>query len=122
METISTTINLASTKHAIKKMKNKAGQEIDCLVIPIDDNHLFRSDKGGIYINLIGFPVKEVKNNQTHIIKQSFKKEYIDSLSDEEKAKLPIFGNHSIFSQQNNTGEVLELSNADDLLDDDMPY
>jgi hypothetical protein len=119
METISISINLAATKHAIKSMKNKAGEQIECIVIPVVDNHLFKSDKGGVYLNLIGFPMKEPKNNQTHIIKQSFKKEIIDALTEDQKKQLPIFGNLSAFNSTQ-TGEVVEITS--DESDDDLPF
>ena len=118
MENISTTINLAATKHAIKKMKNKAGEQIDCIVIPIKDNNLFHSEKGGVYLNLIGFPVKEVKQNQTHIVKESFKKETLEAMTEEQRNNLPIFGNHSVLSRTA-TGEVVEVSSEED---DDLPF
>lgn len=47
-------INLATLKHVIQEKKNKAGESIKCIVLPIDQNHLFHSaDKGNIYLDFV---------------------------------------------------------------------
>lgn len=69
-------INLASLEHAIVPMKSKTGESIDCLVIPIKKNNLFKSEKGNVYLDFAAFEVapEKRKGEDTHLIVQSFDK------------------------------------------------
>jgi len=93
MSNIKTQLNLKNLVHVVKKIKSKSGNEIDCIVIPIEANHIYVGEKG-FYLNLIGFELKNKSETQTHMVKQSFSKEFLESLTDEEKKELPILGNH----------------------------
>lgn len=76
------TINLTGKDSKVKK----------CLVIPIEENHLYEGEKG-IYADFIAWEMREKKENgATHIIKQSLPKDARDRMSEEEKRALPIFG------------------------------
>jgi hypothetical protein len=121
MNNISTNLNLSALKHARKKMKLQNGNEVECLVIPIELNHLFQGKEGAVYLNTIGFPMKERKEHETHIIKQSFKKEFLDTLTEEERKSLPIFGNHSVYDGP--TAQVNNVSmESGGEKDDDLPF
>ncbi len=75
-------VNLTSREGKVKK----------CLVIPIEENHLYEGEKG-IYADFIAWEMREKKENgATHLIKQSLPKEIRDGLTDLEKRALPIFG------------------------------
>jgi hypothetical protein len=117
MGNISTSINLASLVHTVKLMKNKEGKETECLVIPIELNHLFKGEKG-LYLNLIGFELKEPSNKKTHSIKQSFPKEYLEKLTKDEIYALPIFGNHLLFGSVTNESVLASAQSEDD----DLPF
>lgn len=116
MSLIKTNINLAALKHVVMKKKNQAGEEVDCLVIPIEANHLFKGEKG-LYLSLIGFDLKNKTDKSTHMVKQSFSKEYLDGLSAEDKEALPIFGNHNAqhYSSEASLGASINE-------DDDLPF
>ena len=76
----------------IINLSGKNGQLKKCLVIPIEENHLYEGEKG-IYADFIAWEMKEKKENgATHLIKQSLPKEARDGMSEEEKRALPIFG------------------------------
>lgn len=94
MGNITIKLNLAGLVHAVQNKKTKSGEAIECLVIPIDKNKLYRGEKG-MYLDVTGFEIKNPAEGQkdTHILKQSFSKEYYDSLTDEQKKALPILGN-----------------------------
>lgn len=94
MSNLSININLASLKCVVKPLTGKSGEIQDCMIIPIKANNLIIG-KGGIYLDLVAFPLKENKidSNDTHCIKQSFTKEYLKDLPEEEKSALPFFGN-----------------------------
>jgi hypothetical protein len=73
-------------------LTGKSGQLKKCLVIPIEENHLYEGEKG-IYADFIAWEMREKKENgATHLIKQSLPKEVRDGLTDLEKKALPIFG------------------------------
>lgn len=107
MSTISTKINLTQFKHSIEKKQAKSGL-VECLVIPIDLNNFVRGGKG-IYLNLIGYELKEKKDNQTHLVKQSFSKDEYASMSQSEKDALPIVGNHVVWSSREPEPVRIEL-------------
>jgi len=73
-------------------LTGKDGKQKKCLVIPIEENHLYEGEKG-IYADFIAWEMREKKENgSTHLIKQSLPKEVRDGLTDLEKKALPIFG------------------------------
>ena len=82
----------AFTGVGVINLTGKSGRPKKCLVIPIDDNHLYEGEKG-IYADFIAWEMREKKENgATHLIKQSLPKEARDGMSEEEKRALPIFG------------------------------
>lgn len=120
MSNISTKINLAALKNAaiIKSGKNK---DVDCILIPIEQNHLFKSEKGAIYLDLQGFELKERKSDSkdTHLVKQSLPKDVRDAMSDEEKRGMPILGNHIHWAE---TGQREEAGAKTAASEDDLPF
>ena len=76
MSTISTKINLCGLKHSVRKFKGQSG-EIECLIIPIEVNNLFRGDKG-VYLDLTGFEIKNKVNDSKDTIwlSKAFQKKY----------------------------------------------
>lgn len=122
MGRISTKINLAALKNAaiITSGKNK---DVDCILIPIEQNNLFRSEKGAVYLDLIGFetPVDKRKGKDTHLVKQSLSKDIQDKMTEDEKKAMPILGNHIDWDQAGG-GERVEIGAkpVDDL--SDLPF
>lgn len=117
MSNISAKINLTQLKSVITKRKGKAG-EVEGIFIPIEANHLFKSDKGNVYLDLNAFELREKKEDgDTHLIKQSLPKEVYQSLSDDEKKELPIIGNLKVWGggSKSNEEEVTFLEEDDDL-------
>ena len=86
-------INLSAFEGAgIITLASRDGKAKKCLVIPIEENHLYEGEKG-IYADFIAWEMKEKKENgATHLVKQSFPKEVREAMSEEEKRALPIFG------------------------------
>lgn len=75
-----------------------------CVVIPVNDNSIFLSQKGGIYLDLLAKENAEPKYGQTHFIKRSVSKKAFAELSQESKDNLKnILGNLSPFEFENNT-------------------
>ena len=116
-------MNLAALKSVVRKMKGKDGKEIDVLIIPIKENDLFLSEKGGVYLNIIAFANDKIENF-THAIKQSFDKE----TREKQKAdgvQTPFLGNLELInsgsSEQTQTSDVLPES-TDDKGTDELPF
>jgi hypothetical protein len=108
MNNVSIKLNLASLTHALMKSE-KTGKPL--LVIPIEENNLFQSEKGNIYLDLIAFPVKNPTKDQTHIVKQSLSKEVRASMSEEAQKNQPIIGNLKLWDESGTHGET-EPNNA----------
>lgn len=88
-------LNLSNLISAVRFENGETGP-VECLIIPIEANHLFKG-KSGIYLDLTAFDLKEIKDNQTHLIKQSLPKEVYQNQTDDEKKAMPILGNVSTF-------------------------
>jgi hypothetical protein len=93
MGNISIKLNLTQFHSVIKSLPGKDGKLIDCVVLPIELNHFFKGDKG-VYADIIAFELKNKKEGikDTHSLKQSFSKEYLENLSQDEKNALPFLG------------------------------
>jgi len=122
MGNISTKVNLAGLKNAaiIKSGKNK---DVDCILIPIEQNHLFKSEKGAVYLDLQGFEYKSQKadSKDTHLVKQSLPKEVFEKMTDDEKKAMPILGNHIVWGGQSG-GERTEAAATTAASEDDLPF
>src|SRR6056297_1107315 len=132
---ISIKLNLTKLVHVKQKRKDKEGNEVECLIIPIDKNKLQRSTKEGynnVYYDLVAFEMKEPQRNkdgkitQTHVVNQSLSKEERENMSEEEKKEYSFRGNLIDFdkygSKQDDTpndaggGQVFESD------DDQLPF
>jgi hypothetical protein len=95
MSKLNIKLNLSNLKGVVRYEAGETGP-VECLIIPIEANHLFKG-KSGIYLDLTAFELKEIKDNQTHLIKQSLPKEVYQKQTEEEKKTMPILGNVSTF-------------------------
>jgi len=110
MGNITGKVNLLMLKGAVQKMKAQSGM-IECLIIPIEQNHLFKGEKG-IYLDMIAFELKEKKENSkdTHLIKQSLPKEVREAMSQDQQNAMPILGNLSVWSENQQAEPVTSPS------------
>jgi hypothetical protein len=111
-------IDLAKLTHVVTTKTGKDGKPVDCILIPIDKNYIFKGAKGGLYLDLVAFPLKEAKDNQTHLVKQSLPKDVRNAMSKEEQNAVPILGSLNITdgAQQNETSSPAIGE------DDDLPF
>lgn len=118
MANFSTKINLATLKHSRMLMKGKSGQ-VDCLIIPIEQNNLYKGEKG-LYLDLTHIEIKNPAEGQTdsHLVKQNLPKEVYEKLSEEEKKALPILGNSKVWISQYNEAPLAEIQDETD----DLPF
>ncbi len=84
-------------QHVVEKRKTKSGEEIDVITIPIKNNRLFLSEKGNVFLDLIGFEVapEKRKGDDTHLVKQSLNKADSEKMSEDEKKGNANFGKSS---------------------------
>jgi len=114
MENVSIKVNLAVLEHAL--MKTESGTK--CIVIPIEKNHLFESEKGNVYMDLIAFPVKNPTKDQTHLVKQSLPKEL-------RSKDQPIVGNLKLWGENDSRQEAAPNNSAPGKVADgvkDLPF
>lgn len=77
---------------AAVNITGKSGIPNKCVVIPVEQNGIFLSEKGGIYLDLQAIALKEERYGQSHLLKRSIPKEVWDEMSDEAKKAQPILG------------------------------
>ena len=125
-------INLAALpSHRIMQFKNSENPEepIEAIVIPLKKNNLFKSEKGNVYLDIIGFEQQKPMTDkdggitQTHIIKQSLPKDVREKMTNEEKMAQPIVGSAAIivFETQEKQA-VQDQSFASSPEEDDLPF
>jgi hypothetical protein len=112
MQRINLKIDLTKLHSVTQFQKGKSGP-VECIIIPIEENYLFRG-KSGIYLDMTAFEIKERKENQTNLIKQSLPKEVYETLTEDEKRALPILGNANVMNIQGQKPPV-PLEETDDL-------
>ena len=121
-------IALTKLKHVVRKMKNKAGQPVDCIIIPCDSNHLVKGNNGAYYLNLRVRTTEEADQYEQHgfIAHSVDSKKYKEATEAqrEEFKNLPILGNIKDFGNANDAAGSLpaeELQQAEDE-GDDLPF
>ncbi len=122
MSRISGKLNLLNLQAVVKMMTGQTGL-VECLVIPIEVNKLFKGDKG-IYLNIVGFEIDPAKRKEgikdTHIIKQSFSKDVREAMSEDELRSLPILGNLQVWDGTSSTEPLSSpVAQAEN---DDLPF
>lgn len=74
------------------------GEVLRCLVIPVEENHLFVSTDAmtnkpkSVYLDLSVWELQNPKYEETHMIKQSLPKEARERMTDEERKSMPVLG------------------------------
>lgn len=120
MSNISTKLNLAGLKHTRKMLKGQSG-EVDCIIIPVDQNHLYKGQKG-LYLDLTHISLKTPRadSKDTHLVKQSFPKEVYEKMTEEQKMATPILGNSIVWSGGGSSNEPALSDPIGE--DEDLPF
>ena len=108
---------------AVVKMMTGQTGPVECLVIPIALNKLFKGTSG-IYLDIVGFEIDPAKrkegNKDTHILKQSFSKEVREAMTEDELRSLPILGNLQVWDGTSSTEPLSSpVAQAEN---DDLPF
>ena len=123
MSRISGKLNLLNLHGVVKMIPGKMGP-VECVIIPLEKNKLFKGEKG-IYLDLIAFEIAHDKRREgskdTHLVKQSFSKEVRESMTEEQIKALPILG--SLQAWDESFAESEPVSSSTTLgEDDDLPF
>lgn len=111
----------------VMSIQGKTGTK-RCLVIPIEDNHLFVSANAdgspkAVYLDFNAYYLREPKYDQTHLVKQSLPKEVRESMSKEQLDAMPIFGGMTPFNNVPvNAATTCDAPLATAQNDDDLPF
>lgn len=83
-------INLACFQNAgVAVLQGKSSTK-KCLIIPIEENHLYQGNKG-VYADFVAWSNDKL-NGATHLIKQSLSKEIREVMTEEQRLVQPTFG------------------------------
>lgn len=103
------------------------GEVLRCLVIPVEENHIFVSTDEqtnrpkSAYLDLTAWELQNPKYEETHMIKQSLPKEVREQMTEEQKKAMPVLGGLKpvIFEQHNAAGDCnapfAQVGDVDDL-------
>jgi hypothetical protein len=118
---ISGKLNLSMLQHVIteKNSGKTPGKKIKCIIIPIEENDLYLSEKGNVFLDIIAFDSVNEEYKQTHAVKQSFPK---DKYTKDEMKEKPFLG--SLNTKIGGGGEPKPNSPASGTTDenDDLPF
>ena len=119
-------LNLAKLIHVKMEKKGKNGI-VKGLFIPIEVNHLYNSEAtGNVYLDLVAFGLKDPKDNQTHLVRQSLSKDVREAMSDKEQKSIPIIGSLNNMESSGGSGHTETPNDAGEgksfTEDDDLPF
>lgn len=119
-------IALSKLQHVMMNKKNKKGKKIRCIVIPVKENFLYESDKGGVYLNIrVNLKDKEDEFNQHGFVGQSVPSDIYKEASDKEKEKMkktPILGGLKDWEYDGSSNDASGSAGDDIDEGDDLPF
>ena len=104
-------------KVGVAKIEGKTGK-VKCVVIPVEENDIFLSEKGGIYKDFTAIELKEERYGQSHLLKPSIPSDIYKALSEEGKKAIPIVG--ALLPIKSKEAEVKTEAVVDP--EDDLPF
>lgn len=103
-------------KVGVANITGKSGNKVKCVVIPVEENNIFLSEKGGVYLDLACFELRQENYGQSHLVKPSLSEEQRKAMTDEEKNAVPIVGSlKPMKAKQAEVKEEVQPDPADDL-------
>ena len=105
-------------KVGVANITGKNGDKVKCVVIPVEENNIFLSDKGGIYQDFTAFALKNETYGQSHLVKAALSKDELEGMSNEDKKNVHIVGALKIMKQKQ--AEVKREYQTDPT--DDLPF
>lgn len=93
------------------KLQGKSGNLVDCIIIPKELNHIFSSEKGGRYLDLVAFETPNSAYGSHMVTISKTKEEQEQEKQTGERIRKPIVGNLKPFGSQASAGEEYSLPN-----------
>ena len=117
MSSSSIKLNLLQLQGAfVTNLKGKTATK-RCLVIPVDDAHLYVGQKG-CYLNMTAIEMQNSQYGDTHCIKQNLEKSVYEGMTEEQRRAMPIIGS---MRQSERTQAALDTSHVVEG-DEDLPF
>lgn len=120
MSNISGNIALTALTCAFKK----SAKGTECLIIPLEENHLKKTEKGNVYMNISAREHINEERKQTHIVSQSVPKDAYEKLRENDEYP-PTLGNLTDWSKLAGSGEGSPNTMPNDEFEsmpDDLPF
>lgn len=135
-------LNLAKLEHVIREFPMKDGSQQECIVIPIEKNSLFKTDKGNVFLDIFASETPAEKRKvvtvkskdgtkefqryeSTHIVNQSLPEDVREKLKAEGKYA-PTLGNLTDSNLQLQSGGADSPNVSEDFAPagpgDDLPF
>ena len=128
MSNITGSINLRAFKNSfIETRKNKSGQAVKCVTIPLEPNYLSETDKGNVYVNVSAWPRKNPPTNEkdksTHIVNHDPGKEVRDKLKSANEYPATL-GNLTVWGEQSHSEQAPAATDHGEFNGntDDLPF
>lgn len=94
------------------KLQGKSGNLVDCIVIPKNLNHIFSSEKGGRYLDLVCFEKPDSEYGSHLVTISKTKEEQEQEKATGERISKPIVGNLKPFGAQAAPAEEYTVPSA----------
>lgn len=120
MSHFSVKLDLSKLNHVVRELPKKGGGTTKVIILDGPSNHLFFSDKGSVYLDLVAFENKEIKFDNTHSIKQSLSKEIRDKMTEDQIKSMPFLGNMKPIGGSSNN-QANQTTGAPDTSFGEMP-
>lgn len=105
-------------KVGVANITGKTGNKVKCVVIPVEENNIFLSEKGGVYLDLACFALKQEKYGQSHLVKLSLTEDQRNFMTQEEKNGMSIVG--ALKPMKAQQAEITQEAATDP--NDDLPF
>lgn len=130
MENFKLRLNFAKLANTYASVVNTPNGNKMCVVIPIEENNIYISERGSILLSATAKKLREVKYNETHSITNNIPIEKYRQMSKDERDRLPIIGgltpivyNNDNNSQQQSTQTTQRVQQQSKPINaDDLPY
>lgn len=113
-------LNLAKLQSVgVANIKGKTSTKA-CVIIPIEENHIFVSEKGGVYLDMTAIEMRAERYGQSHVVKLAIPKEVYEKMSDEERKTQEILGALSPLKAR--SAEVNNNIGTESVNEDELPF
>lgn len=123
MKNYNVKLNLTKLNNAYTSVVNTPSGNKMCVIIPVEENNIFLSQKGSAYLNMVAQETREVKFDQTHQIKVTIPADKYRQMTQQEREQTPIIGGLAPMVYKSNTNQNSQPTNTPPKSDiDSLPF